>query len=237
MLGKGSSLALPCRRPSGRGFWILATVRAPGRLGRDAQLWVGLADADQGPPQLLAAVAVLPGNAPDAQGALELVAQSEQHTRCRHGFYATATGARAPRPSFHFDPALCTACPLRPRCVATGAKSVCTRRKPCCRRPHAPAQCGFRTLTPSSPSRGASPGPAGATGAATDPVPRASQDRLPALSQRHRRRPDLHPGRQLTPHRGIPRGLDFFGDLTPAAKSPNNWEHAWSACVPRSGPT
>ena len=30
--------------------------------------------------QIITAVAVLPGNAPDAQGALELVAQSEQHT-------------------------------------------------------------------------------------------------------------------------------------------------------------
>ena len=30
--------------------------------------------------QLITAVAVLPGNAPDAQGALQLVAQSEQHT-------------------------------------------------------------------------------------------------------------------------------------------------------------
>ena len=132
--------------------------------------------------QLITAVAVLPGNAPDAQGALELVAQSEQHTglpvtttiadaaygdghtrqqfadarrtliakvpkrparthfpkedfqidlaagtcTCpagqvtstvrRRGFYATAV--RAPRRYFHFDAALCTACPLRPRCVA-----------------------------------------------------------------------------------------------------------------------
>ncbi len=137
----------------------------------------------RGPRQLITAVAVLPGNAPDAQGALQLVAQSEQHTglpvtaaiadaaygdghtrqqfadagrtliakvrkrparthfpkedfqidlaavtcTCpagqvtrtvrRHGFYATATGAQAPRRSFHFDAALCTACPLRPRCV------------------------------------------------------------------------------------------------------------------------
>ena len=155
--------------------------------------------------QLITAVAVLPGNAPDAQGALQLGAQSEQHTglpvtaamadtaygdghtrqqfadagrtliakvrkpparphfpkedfqidlaagtcTCpagqvtrtvrRHGFYATATGAQAPRRSFHFDAALCTACPLRPRVWprhrAAGAKSVCTRRKPCCRPP------------------------------------------------------------------------------------------------------
>ena len=129
-------------------------------------------------------MAVLPGNAPDAQRALELVAQSERHTGlpvtagiadaaygdghtrqhfadtgrtliakvrkrparphfpkedfqidlaagtctcpagqvtrtvCRHGFYATATGAQAPRRSFHFDAALCTACPLRRRGVA-----------------------------------------------------------------------------------------------------------------------
>ena len=150
------------------------------------QLWVGLADADQGPPQLITAVAGLPGNAPDAQGALELVAQSEQHTggsvtatiadaaygdghtrqqfanagrtliakvpkrparahfpkedfqidlaagtcTCpagqvthtvrRRGYYTTATGKRAPRRYFHFDAALCTACPLRPRCVAAG---------------------------------------------------------------------------------------------------------------------
>ena len=136
--------------------------------------------------QLITAVAVLPGNAPDAQGALQLVAQSEQHTglpvtatiadaaygdgytrqqfadagrtliakvpkrparthfpkedfqidlaagtcTCpagqvtrtlrRRGFYATATAERAPRRFFHFDAALCTACPLRPRCVAAG---------------------------------------------------------------------------------------------------------------------
>ena len=134
--------------------------------------------------QLITAVAVLPGNAPDAQGALELVAQSEQHTglpvtatiadaaygdghtrqqfadagrtliakvpkrparthfpkedfqidlaagtcTCpagqvtrtlrRRGFYATASAERAPRRFFHFDAALCTACPLRLRCVA-----------------------------------------------------------------------------------------------------------------------
>ena len=138
----------------------------------------------RGPRQLITAVAVLPGNAPDAQGALELVAQSEQHTglpvtaaiadaaygdgytrqqfadagrtliakvpkrparthfpkedfqidlaagtcTCpagqvtrtlrRRGFYATATAERAPRRFFHFDAALCTACPLRPRGVA-----------------------------------------------------------------------------------------------------------------------
>ncbi len=136
--------------------------------------------------QLITAVAVLPGNAPDAQGALQLVAQSEQHTglpvtatiadaaygdgytrqqfadagrtliakvpkrparthfpkedfqidlaagtcTCpagqvtrtlrRRGFYATATAERAPRRFFHFDAALCTACPLRPRGVAAG---------------------------------------------------------------------------------------------------------------------
>ncbi len=134
--------------------------------------------------QLITAVAVRPGNAPDAQGALQLVAQSEQHTglpvtatiadaaygdgytrqqfadagrtliakvpkrparthfpkedfqidlaagtcTCpagqvtrtlrRRGFYATATAERAPRRFFHFDAALCTACPLRPRGVA-----------------------------------------------------------------------------------------------------------------------
>ena len=65
MLGSGSSLALPCRVPRGRGFWILATVRAPGRLGRDApkglRLWVGLADADQGSPQSVTPVTVVPG--------------------------------------------------------------------------------------------------------------------------------------------------------------------------------
>ena len=138
----------------------------------------------RGPRQLITAVAVLPGNAPDAQGALELVAQSEQHTglpvseaiadaayghghtrpQCadagrtliakvpkrparahfpkedfqidlaagtctcpagqvthtvrQRGFYTPATGARAPRRYFHFDAALCTACPLRPRGVA-----------------------------------------------------------------------------------------------------------------------
>ena len=41
--------------------------------------------------QLITAVAVLPGNAPDAQGALQLVAQSEQHT----GLPVTATIADA----------------------------------------------------------------------------------------------------------------------------------------------
>ena len=44
-----------------------------------------------GPRQLITAVAVLPGNAPDAQGALELVAQSEKHT----GGSVTATIAEA----------------------------------------------------------------------------------------------------------------------------------------------
>ena len=224
--------------------------------------------------QLITAVAVLPGNAPDAQGALQLVAQSEQHTglpvtaamadtaygdghtrqqfadagrtliakvrkpparphfpkedfqidlaagtcTCpagqvtrtvrRHGFYATATGAQAPRRSFHFDAALCTACPLRPRGVAAApgrGRQVSLHPQsapavsPVAGRPHLPAECGFRTLSPPPPGRGAPPGPAGATGAAPGPVPRASQDRRPALSHRHRRQPDPHPGRHLTP--------------------------------------
>ena len=134
--------------------------------------------------QLITAVAVLPGNAPDAQGALELVAQSERHigvpvtetiadaaygdghtrqqfadagrtliakvpkrparshfpkedfqidltagtctcpagqvtrTVRQRGYYTTTTAERVPRRYFHFDAALCTACPLRPRCVA-----------------------------------------------------------------------------------------------------------------------
>ena len=41
---------------------------------------VAVDPAPGGPPQLATAVAALPGNAPDAQGALQLVAQSEQHT-------------------------------------------------------------------------------------------------------------------------------------------------------------
>ncbi len=188
MLGTGSSLALPCGCPRGADFgsWQLYGLREDSGVTRPggSRLCVGLADADQGPPQLITAVAVLPGNAPDAQGALQLVAQSEWHTggsvtatiadaayrvghtrqqfadagrtliakvpkrparthfpkedfqidlaagtcTCpagqvtstvrRRGFYATATAARAPRRFFHFDAALCTACPLRPRCVA-----------------------------------------------------------------------------------------------------------------------
>ena len=145
---------------------------------------VAVDPAPGGPPQLITAVAVLPGNAPDAQGALELVAQSERHigvpvpetiadaaygdghtrqqfadagrtliakvpkrparshfpkedfqidltagtctcpagqvtrTVRQRGYYTTTTAERVPRRYFHFDAALCTACPLRPRCVA-----------------------------------------------------------------------------------------------------------------------
>ena len=41
---------------------------------------VAVEPAPRGPPQLITAVAVLPGNAPAARGALALVEQSEQHT-------------------------------------------------------------------------------------------------------------------------------------------------------------
>ena len=62
--------------------------------------------------QPITAVAVLPGNASDAQGALQLVAQSEQHTGLpvtstvrRRGFYAAAPG-RGRQVSLHPQEAL-----------------------------------------------------------------------------------------------------------------------------------
>ena len=54
----------------------------------------------RGPRQLITAVAVLPGNAPDAQGALQLVAQSEQHT----GLPVTAAMADAAYGDGHTRP-------------------------------------------------------------------------------------------------------------------------------------
>ena len=52
---------------------------------------VAVDPAPRRPPQLITAVAVLSGNAPDAHGVLELVAQSERHT----GVPVTATIADA----------------------------------------------------------------------------------------------------------------------------------------------
>ena len=43
-----------------------------------------------------------------------------KRTVWRRGSYATALGERAPRRFFHFEAALCTACPLRPRWEAAG---------------------------------------------------------------------------------------------------------------------
>ena len=228
--------------------------------------------------QLITAVAVLPGNAPDAQGALQLVAQSEQHT----GLPVTAAMADAaygdghtrqpcadagrtliakvpkrparahfPKEDFQIDLAAgtCT-CPagqvtstVRRRgfyTTATGARAPSQSApavSPVAGRPHVPAECSFRTLSPPPPGRGAPPGPAGATGAAAGPVSRASQDRRPALSHRYGRPPDPDPGRHLTSHRGIPRDLDFSAGLTPATTSQDYWPQAWRALAARSGPT
>ena len=164
----------------------------------------------QGPPQLIKAVAAVPGNAPDAQGALELVAQSERHT----GLPVTAAIADAaygdghtrqqfadagrtliakvpkrparthfPKEDFQIDLAaglLCHGHGTGPRAPSQSApaESLAAGRQ------HVPAQCGFHTLSPPPPGRGAPLGPAGATGSAPGPVPGASQDRRPALSRR-----------------------------------------------------
>ena len=175
--------------------------------------------------QLITAVAVLPGNAPDAQGALELVAQSERHigvpvtetiadaaygdghTRQQFADAGRALIAKVPkRPArthfpkedFQIDltARTCTcpagqvtrtvlrrgSLPRPPGSVRPGALSTLTRpsvrpvrsapavwpRAPsqsapagslAAGRPHAPAQCGFRTLSPPPPGRGAPPGP------------------------------------------------------------------------------
>ncbi len=110
----------------------------------------------------------------------------------RRGSYVTATAERV-RPGARFTLTRRSVRPVRsapavwPRDRGTGGKSVCTRRKPFCR-PHArSSRVGFRTLSPPPPSRGAPPGPAGATGSTASPVFRASQDRRPALSPRYRR--------------------------------------------------
>ncbi len=99
--------------------------------------------------QLITAVAVLPGNAPDAQGALQLVAQSEQD----NGLPVTTTIADAAYGDGHTPQQFANArrtqiakVSKRPARTnfpkedfqidrAAGAKSVCTRRKPCCRQP------------------------------------------------------------------------------------------------------
>ena len=183
---------------------------------------------------------VVPGNARDAQGALQLVAQSEQHTglpvtsamanaaygdghtrpqfadagrtliakvpkrparthfpkedfqidlaagtcTCpagqvtstvrRRGFYATATAVRAPRRYFHFDAALCTACPLRPRGVAAApgrGRQVSLHPQEAWLQaartfPHSKACAPYRHLRPAVEHRRA---PAGATGSAPGP--------------------------------------------------------------------
>ena len=158
-----------------------------------------------GPRQLITAVAVLPGNAPDAQGALELVAQSERHT----GGSGTATIADAAywdghtrQQSADAGRALIAHVPKRPgrppaprrifrstwwralaparwaRCRALGAAGASMPRPasqsapagtPVAGLTHAPAQCGFRTLSPSPPDCGASPGGDGAIGSAAGP--------------------------------------------------------------------
>ena len=96
-----------------------------------------------------------------------------------------------------------------PRDRGTGGKSVCTRKKLSCR-PHArSSRVGFRTLTAPPPSRGAMPGPAGATGSAASPVFRASQDRRPDLSPHYRRQLNPDPRRHLNQHNRPPRAPGF----------------------------
>ena len=160
----------------------------------------------------------------------------------RRGSYTTATGERAPRRYFHFDAALCTACPLRPRCVAGGtgpraASQSAPAGSLAAGRPHAPAQWGFRTLSPPPPGRGAPLGPAGAIGSAAGPVHGASQDRRPALSHRYRRQPDPDPGRHLTPPRGTQSALGFAAGLNPAARFQDPRPQAGRALAVPSGPT
>ena len=206
-------------------------------------------------------MAVLPGN---AQGALELAAQSERHTavlvtetiadaaygdghtrqQCadagrtliakvpkrparahfpkedfqidlaartctcpagqvtrtgRRCSYTTATGARAPRRYFRFDAALCTDCPLRPRCVTAGS------------------------------GRGRQ--------VSLHPQEALLQARYLG---RHKTAAPLYltaTVANLTPSRGTPLALGFAAGLTPAATSQNHREHACRALVPRSGPT
>ena len=236
--------------------------------------------------QLITAVAVLPGNAPDAQGALELVAQSEQHTglpvtatiadtaygdghtrqhfadagrtliakvpkrparthfpkedfqidlaagtcTCpagqvtrtlrRRGFYATASAERAPRRFFHFDAALCTACPLRLRCVAAAPG----RGRQVSLHPQEALLQAARALQHS------------AAFAPNRHLRQAVEHRLARLVQLGLRQA-RYLGRHLTPHRGTPLDLGFAAGLNPAAMSPNPRPQAWGALVAPSGPT
>ena len=79
------------------------------------QAAVAVDPAPGGPPQLITAVAVLPGNAPDAQGALQLVAQSEQYT----GLRVTAAIADAAYGDGH----------TRQQCAAAGRTLIAKVRK------------------------------------------------------------------------------------------------------------